>query len=94
MENNAAGPSMHQKIFSLNLAVETVSLYLLCCAIADSGATITREALIGKWNGTPESLDGEISRLEAHHILRRAPVGSEMPESYRLVDEKHWRRSP
>ena len=38
MNNNSVGPAMSQKIFSMNLGVETVSLYLLCCAVADAGA--------------------------------------------------------
>ena len=89
MEDHAAGPSMCQKIFSLNLGVETVSLYLLCCAIADGGAAITQETLTGKWNGTAESLDRELERLETYNILRR--VQAEEGSSYRLVDEKQWR---
>ena len=82
---------MCQKIFSLNLEVETVSLYLLCCAIADGGAAITRETLTGKWNGTAESMDHELERLETYNILHRVQTEDESSHGYRLVDEKRWR---
>ena len=69
MNSNSVGPAMRQKIFSMNLGVETVSLYLLCCAVADAGAAITRTTLEGKWNGNRTTLEQELRRLESRNIL-------------------------
>jgi len=85
------GPAMSQKIFSMNLAVETVSLYLLCCALADAGAPITCDALQEKWNGTAADLEEQLGRLEEMNILVR---GEEMEKEeivYLVMDEKKWR---
>jgi hypothetical protein len=60
---------MSQKIFSMNLHVETVSLYLLCCAVADTGTAITQTTLGDKWNGTARGLESEIDPLEEMNIL-------------------------
>jgi hypothetical protein len=91
MKQRAAGPSMSQKIFAMNLGVETISLYLLCCAIADAQAPITRERLQDKWNGDPTALKEELQRLEKRNIIRRVdPELAENP-AYQVVDEKQWR---
>ncbi len=82
---------MSQKIFSMNLGVEAVSLYLLCCAVADTGASITRTTLQDKWNGSQSGLEGELRRLEEKNILCREAPGSEEAPIYRMVDEKRWR---
>ena len=55
---------MNQKIFSMNLDVETVSLYLLCCAVADTGQKITLSMLHEKWNGDQSALERELERLK------------------------------
>ncbi len=81
---------MNQKIFSMNLGVETVSLYLLCCAVADAGAAITRTTLQSKWNGDPAGLEGELGRLEDRHILCKDEEKKEDEPVYLVVDEKQW----
>lgn len=81
---------MSQKIFSMNLDVETVSLYLLSCAVADAGAAITRATLQDKWNGSPEALERELNRLEEKNILCRQDTGTEGDPVYLVVDEKKW----
>ena len=40
MNHDSTKPALSQKIFSMDLDVETVSLYLLCCAVIDTGAAI------------------------------------------------------
>ena len=91
MNSNSVGPAMRQKIFSMNLGVETVSLYLLCCAVADAGAAITRTTLQAKWNGSRASLEQALRRLESRNILVSAGDESQGEPEYRMVDEKKWR---
>jgi hypothetical protein len=91
MNGNISRPAMSQKIFSMNLEVETVSLYLLCCAVADTGTAITKASLLAKWNGNPSSLERELGRLEGKNILNRENAPSEAESVYQIVPEKKWR---
>jgi len=91
MNGNSVGPAMSQKIFSMNLDVETVSLYLLCCAVADAGAAITRTTLQDKWNGSRTTLERELHRLEEKNILCRDDEEAQGEPVYRMVAEKRWR---
>jgi len=91
MNSNSVGPAMRQKIFSMHLGVETVSLYLLCCAVADAGAAINPGTLEGKWNGNRATLEQELRRLESRNILNREGDDSQGEPVYRMVDEKKWR---
>lgn len=91
MNGNSAGPAMSQKIFSMNLDVETVSLYLLCCAVADADATITRTTLQDKWNGSLTTLERELHRLEERNILCRDDKAAQGEPVFRMEDEKRWR---
>ncbi|MDM8515221.1 hypothetical protein QUF76_03390 [Desulfobacterales bacterium HSG16] len=63
--------SMSQKIFETGLDTNTISLYLLCCGIADTGAAVTKENLLGPWNNTPDALDTAIGVLEDIRIISK-----------------------
>ncbi|WP_319404659.1 hypothetical protein [uncultured Desulfosarcina sp.] len=91
MNRDSATPAMSQKIFSMKLGVETVSLYLLCCAVADAGATITRSTLQEKWNGNRTALEQELRRLEGRNILSSHDEEAQEETVYRMVDENRWR---
>lgn len=91
MRHDSTTPAMSQKIFSMDLNVETVSLYLLCCAVVDTGAAITRTTLMEKWNGTQEELNRQISRLEEMNILARKGQTGNGESVFVVVDEKKWR---
>ena len=91
MGQRMANPTMRQKIFSMDLDVETVSLYLLCCAVVDAGAVLTRTTLEGKWNGSRDALEQELCRLADRNILRRETAETRADPLYRMVDEKQWR---
>lgn len=91
MQHDSDRPAMSQKIFSMNFEVETVSLYLLCCALADAGATITPEALEGKWTGSRDALDRELKRLETRNIVTRDEATPPAHTVYRVVDDNKWR---
>jgi len=90
MKSNSEGPAMSQKIFSMNLGVETISLYLLCCAVADAGVAITRTTLQGKWNGKPTALERELNMLEGRNILGSDGKDTHGEPVYRIVEEKQW----
>ena len=79
---------MSQKIFSMDLSVEAVSLYLLCCAVADAGSGITKETLAEKWNSSRAALERELRRLEEKNILGRD--GTENNATYQILDAKKW----
>lgn len=81
---------MSQKIFSMNLGVETVSLYLLCCAVADTGTAITETTLQEKWNGSRSSLKRELQRLEEKKVLCRKNTESDGEPVYQMGHEKKW----
>ena len=81
---------MSQKIFSMKLGVETVSLYLLCCAVADGGAAITRSTLQEKWNGNKTTLERELRRLEDRNILSSDDEEVPGERVYRMVEERRW----
>jgi predicted transcriptional regulator len=90
MPDQASGPAMSQKIFSMNLDVETVSLYLLCCAVTDAGAPITIDTLADKWNGGLNRLKQGLRHLEQRNIICRREEGEEASPTYRIVDEESW----
>ena len=94
MSHDSTRPAMSQKIFSMDLDVETISLYLLCCAVIDAGAAITRTTLMEKWNGTQGELNRQIGRLEEMNILARKGVTGNGESIFRVVEENKWRREP
>ena len=90
MNSHTGGPAMSQKIFSMNLGVETVSLYLLCCAVADAGAAITQTTLQERWNDDRTTLERGLGQLEDRNILCREDEEAKGEPVYRVVDEKKW----
>ncbi|HSO18408.1 MAG TPA: hypothetical protein VLT88_03060 [Desulfosarcina sp.] len=91
MQDRSNGPSMSQKIFTMNLDVETVSLYLLCCALADGGAAVTATLLMEKWNGDRAGLEQAMQRLEERNIIVRSAASPQGEPTYQIVHEKDWR---
>ncbi len=69
MATNESGMLMEQKIFELGLAVEVVSVYLLCTGLAESDSELTFEALKSVWNGTDESLVEGLNTLAGQNII-------------------------
>jgi hypothetical protein len=90
MNSNPVGPAMSQKIFSMDLGVETISLYLLCCAVADAGAAVTQTTLQEKWNGNLTALEQALRQLEARNILGKDGEDTRGEPVYRIVEEKQW----
>ena len=61
--------SMDQKIFSMGFSVETTSVYLLCCGLADKKAPLTEENLFAAWPGSQASLKAALKTLKDRHII-------------------------
>ncbi|MEW5736372.1 MAG: hypothetical protein AB1921_16115 [Thermodesulfobacteriota bacterium] len=88
---NGEGRTMDQRIFSMGLSVEAVSLYLLCCGLTDQGATVSRKNLAGSWTGTEEGMELSFVELAAHGIVKRILSDGEKNEVFRVMPSDHWR---
>jgi hypothetical protein len=82
---------MNQKIFQMGLSTETVSLYLLCCGIADSGATLSTKKLLEIWNASPEAMNESFLELEDRGIVSRIISDGKTHHIYKLTDEHDWK---
>ena len=83
--------SMDQKIFNIGLPMETVSLYLLCCGLADAGSTISKKNILGIWNSSEEVLKDCLHTLEEKNILLRILSDGKEHDVYKLTDVEQWR---
>jgi hypothetical protein len=90
MDTNNNPPSMNQAIFNMGLSTETISVYLLCCGLADEGKAISTKNLDTIWNSTKEALVKSLTDLEKRKILQK--VVSDMKDTivYRLTDIHTW----
>lgn len=84
---------MNQKIFDMGLSVETVSVYLLCCGLADSETVISTKNLLGVWNSTQEALIEGLANLEEKHIIIKIISDHEGNNVYKMADVKDWQLS-
>ena len=82
--------SMDQKIFNIGLSMETVSLYLLCCALADAGSTISKKNILEIWNSGEEELRNSLHTLEERNILLKILSDGKEHDVYKLADLKQW----
>ena len=85
--------SMDQKIFNIGLSMETVSLYLLCCGLADAGSTISKKNILEIWNSGEEELIDSLHTLEEKNILLRILSDGEKHDVYKLVGVEQWKTS-
>jgi hypothetical protein len=91
MNSQDQTPAMNQKIFKLGLPVETVSVYLICCSLADTDTTISTKKLSEMWNSTRASLLEGLKDLETRNILRRIISDRAGNNVYKLSDVKNWK---
>lgn len=82
---------MNQEIFRLNLEVEAVSLYLLCCGIADTGKSISFSDLLSVWNGDRESMEKSIGTLESLNILSVQSTAKKENAIYSINPLEKWK---
>ena len=85
---------MRQKIFDLNLPMETVSLYLLCCALVDADAPVSTRNLLNKWNGDQGELMQGLSTLVKKNILSQKLSDQEGNAIYHILDPDQWEFDP
>ncbi len=82
---------MNQEIFRLNLEVEEVSLYLLCCGIADTGKSIFFSDLLSVWNGDRKSMEKSIETLEILNILSVQGTAEKENTIYSINPLEKWK---
>ncbi len=85
------GPLMNQMIFKIGLSVETISVYLLCCGLADAGNAITTKHLVEVWSGTQEALEEGLSTLEDKCILSKIISDQADRNVYKVANIRHWK---
>ena len=90
MEPSRKAPSMSQKIFDLELPMETVSLYLLCCGLADEGKAVCANTIEDIWNGSAQELKAGLIDLEKRNIIRKATPDDAGNDTYRPVSPEQW----
>ena len=89
-DNNS---SMSQKIFQLNLPVETTSIYLLCCGLTDNQKPISIKNIQDIWNGSYQALVTGLENLEKRNILVKIISDQERNTIYKLADDCKWQLS-
>ena len=82
--------AMNQKIFQMGLSTETVSLYLLCCGLADAGSVLSRKNFLEIWNGTPEAMDECLLELEERNIISKIISDGKNQHIYQINMADHW----
>ena len=82
---------MSQKIFQLRLPVESTSLYILCCSLADNQKTISLKNIQKIWNSGDQALTEGLGDLEEKNILRKIISDRKGNCIYQLVDSKNWK---
>ncbi len=91
MNSQNKTPAMNQKIFERGLSVETVSVYLMCCSLADTDTTISTKKLSEMWNSARASLLEGLKDLETRNVLRRIISDRAGNNVYKLSDVKNWK---
>ena len=90
MNDQTSAQAVSQKIFQMGLSVETVSVYLLCCGLAESGTPLSLKNLSNIWNGTPGQLQDGLKNLENRKVLRKIIAGSDDNAVYQIQDPDRW----
>lgn len=91
MRRNREDAAMNQKIFQMGLSTETVSLYLLCCGLADAGTTISTKNLQDIWNASPDAMHASFQELESRGIVSKILSDGKTNQIYRLLDVDNWK---
>lgn len=90
MPVNDDQPAMNQKIFSLGLSTEAVSLYLLCCHLEDTMVEVSLTNIEGLWNGSSEDLEKAVAVLQKRRVLVRPASAPGAGDLYRINAAKDW----
>ena len=90
MNSQNKKPVMDQKIFTIGLSIEAISIYLLCCSLADSDTTVSSKNLLEIWSGTKEALIEGLKDLEKRNILLKVISDRKESNIYKLTDANKW----
>jgi hypothetical protein len=82
--------SMSQKIFDMGFAVETISVYLLCCGLNDMQRDISKSNLAVLWNDSAEALEDGLETLLHHHVLVRVISRGRAIDRFKIVEADRW----
>jgi len=82
--------SMNQMIFNTGLSMESISLYLLCCGLADGNTSLSVKNLMTLWNSSDESLFTSLQDLEKRNIIRKILSDRDENAIYKMTDIKDW----
>jgi len=82
---------MSQKIFSMGFSVETVSVYLLCCSLADTDTVISTKTLGEIFNGSREVLGLSLKELAGWNIITKIISDQNGIDIYQLNENKKWK---
>jgi hypothetical protein len=93
MDSQKQTPAMNQKIFTLGLSVETISVYLMCCNLRDNDTAISTKNLSSIWNGEEALLFEGLRDLEERNILRKIISDKEENNIYQLSHVEKWKSS-
>ncbi len=93
MDNQHQSPAMSQKIFSLNLSTETVSVYLMCCGLTDAQATLSSANMLEIWNSSEASLCTGLEILERLNIVKKIISDQESHDIFVLTNTADWEES-
>lgn len=82
---------MDQKIFTMNLSVNTVSVYLSCCGLLDTETPLTRDNISEVWSESAELLDQGLSELTELNILTLVEEDKSETRTYALNGAANWK---
>ena len=88
--DGAFSSRIDREIFNIGLAVETISLYLLCCGLLDAGASPSKELLRSRWNASPQAFEASLKELEEKKIIRRIPSQGPDGEEFQPTSRSRW----
>ncbi len=81
---------MRQRIFDLQLSVETTSLYLLFEGFSASKSNVSTQEIFKVWNSTETLFKKGLEELEERNVIARVLTDSEYNGYYRLVNNNRW----
>jgi hypothetical protein len=91
MNDQHQPPAMSQKIFSLDLSTETISVYLMCCGLTDAGSTLSTANMLEIWNGSETALQEGLSTLEERHIVKKIISDQTSRDIFVLTSPGDWK---
>ena len=84
-------PAMDQAIFNFGLSTKTISVYLMCCGLADMGSPVTVKVMLPIWSGSEAELRQGLADLEARHIIIKGAGDIADLAPYRINPSSKWR---